>query len=216
VGVGLVRLNRARPGAVSPVMTGQLRNGRARALAAITTGALAALLFVACGGSGHSAGPTTTIRTTTTTAALPDVAPTGADFVNINTMTRVGDHFVGSLNGHLAAALAVARSPKGKVYPVGTVLQLIPTEAMVKRHNGYSASTGDWEFFSLDVSPAGTKIRSSGTKVKNFIGADCASCHVAAKSNFDFVCGKNHGCAPLGVTDQLIATIQKGDPRPKG
>ena len=120
-----------------------------------------------------------------------------------------------SLNGHLEEALAVARNPRDAVYPVGTVIQLIPTEAMVKRHKGYSPSTGDWEFFSLNVSPTGTEIQSSGAKVKNFLGGDCASCHVAAKSHFDFVCEKGHGCAPLGVTDELIATIQKGDPRPK-
>jgi hypothetical protein len=198
-------------------MTGRSRNGGARLLVVITTGALAALLFVACGGSSgsQSADRTTTSPPTTTTTPLPDVAPSAADFVNINTMKRVGDHFVGSLNGHLDAALAVARKPEGGVYPVGTVLQLIPTEAMVKRHKGYSPSTGDWQFFSLDVSPAGTKISSSGAKVKNFLGGDCASCHVAARKHFDFVCGKGHGCAPLGVTDALIATIQKGDPRPK-
>ena len=199
-------------------MTGRIRNGRARVLAVVTTTALAAVLFVACGGSGtsRSADRTSTSRATTTTAPPRDVAPTPADFVNINTMTRVGDHFVGSLNGHLDAALAVARKPQGGVYPVGTVIQLIPTEAMVKRHKGYSAATGDWEFFSLNVSPSGTKIQSSGTKVKNFFGSDCASCHVAAKSNFDFVCEKGHGCAPLGITDAFIANIQKGDPRPKG
>jgi hypothetical protein len=199
-------------------MTGQIQNGRARVLVVVTTGALAALLFVACGGSGasHSADRTTTSPTTTTIASLRDVAPTASDFVNIHRMKRVGDHFIGSLNGHLDAALGVARKPKDAVYPVGTVIQLIPTEAMVKRHRGYSPSTGDWEFFSLDVSPTGTKIQSSGVKVKNFLGGDCASCHVAAKSHFDFVCEKGHGCAPLGVTDALIATIQKGDPRPKG
>jgi hypothetical protein len=199
-------------------MIGWNRNGRARLLVVVTTGALAALLFVACGGSSSSgsADRTTTSPPTTTSAPLPDVAPTAADFVNINTMKRVGDYFIGSLNGHLDAALAVSRKPEGGVYPVGTVIQLIPTEAMVKRHKGYSPATGDWQFFSLDVSPAGTKIQSSGAKVKNFLGGDCASCHVAAKSKFDFVCEKGHGCAPLGVTDALIATIQNGDPRPKG
>jgi hypothetical protein len=202
-----------------PGMTPLFRNVRARALVAVSTGALAVLLFAACGGSSSSgsADRTTTTRApaTTTTAPLPDVAPTAADFVNINLMKRVGDHFLGSLNGNLDAALAVARKPKGAVYPVGTVIQLIPTEAMVKRHRGFSPSTGDWEFFSLDVSPAGTEIKSAGAKVKNFLGADCASCHVAAKKNFDFVCEKSHGCAPLGVPDSLIATIQKSDPRPK-
>jgi hypothetical protein len=197
-------------------MTGQSRNGRSRALVVATTGALAALLFVACGGSGGSASNTTSSTGATTTTAPPrDVVPTAADFVNINRMTRVGDHFISSLNGHLDEALAVARNPKDAVYPVGTVIQLIPTEAMVKRHRGYSPSTGDWEFFSLSVSPTGTEILSSGAKVKNFLGADCASCHAAAKLHFDFVCEKDHGCAPLSITDELIATIQKGDPRAK-
>ena len=100
--------------------------------------------------------------TAATARRLPDVAPVAADFVNINTMARVGDHFVGSLNGHLAASLAVARSAKGGVYPVGTVIQLLPTEAMVKRHKGYSPSTDDWEFFSLAVSPKGTEIAELG------------------------------------------------------
>jgi len=200
-------------------MTGQMRKGRSRALVVGTTGALAALLFVACGGSGGTGGSasdtTSSTGAPTTTVPPRDVVPTAADFVNINRMTRVGDHFIGSLNGHLDEALAVARHPKDAVYPVGTVLQLIPTEAMVKRHRGYSPSTGDWQFFSLNVSPTGTQILSSGAKVKNFLGGDCASCHLAARSHFDFVCEKGHGCAPLGVTDQLIATIQKGDPRPK-
>jgi hypothetical protein len=198
-------------------MTGQRRNGHPRALVVVSTAALAVLLFVACGGAGNSAGHTTTTSaaTTTSTAPPPDVTPTAADFVNINRMKRVGDHFIGSLNGNFDAALAVARKPRDAVYPVGTVLQLIPTEAMVKRHKGYSPSTGDWEFFSLGVSASGTKIQSSGAKVKNFLGGDCASCHVAAKSHFDFVCEKAHGCAPLGVTDELIATIQQADPRPQ-
>ena len=85
-----------------------------------------------------------------------------ADFVNINTMTRVGDHFVGSLNGHLAAALAVARSAKGGVYPVGTVLQLVPTEAMVKRHKGYSPATARLGVLLARSLAEGTMIASSG------------------------------------------------------
>ena len=155
-------------------MIHRLRAGAAGPFVAVSTALLAAVIFVACGGgSGHTAAPplpstsssspaSPTTGPVTTTSPLPDVAPTAASFVNINTMTRVGDHFVGSLNGHLAAALAVARSKTGGVYPVGTVIQLIPTEAMVKRHAGYSPSTGDWEFFSLAVSTQGTQIKSSG------------------------------------------------------
>jgi hypothetical protein len=185
---------------------------------AAATAVLAAALFVACGASSHYAAtpPSSTAPTASaTTPALRDLTPTAADFVNINTMARVGDHFIRSLNGHLAEAEAVARSAKGGVYPVGTVLQLLPTEAMVKRHKGYSSSTDDWEFFRLNLSPTGTVIAQSGTRVKNFLGSDCASCHAAAASKFDFVCGTNHGCAPLPLTAAQIAMIQARDPRPK-
>ena len=154
--------------------------------------------------------------TSTTGAALPDLNPTAADFVNLNSMTRVGDHFVASLNGHLAAALAVAHSATGGTYPVGTVIQLVPTEAMIKRHKGYSPSTGDWEFFSLSVSHQGTRIlHAGGASVLNAFGGSCAGCHGAAKPQFDFVCGHDHGCAPLPLTAKLIAQIQSHDPRPR-
>jgi hypothetical protein len=193
----------------------------AHAGVAASTCVLAAVLFVACGSASHPAAApapaaTSTTVAPTTTTTLPDVAPTPADFVNINTMTRVGDHFVGSLNGHLAAALTVAHSAAGGVYPVGTIIQLVPTEAMVKRHKGYSAATHDWEMFSLKVSAQGTTIADAGTtKVVNQFGLDCASCHAAAAGRFDFVCGKTHGCAPLPLTDAIIAAVQRADPRPK-
>jgi hypothetical protein len=193
-----------------------MRPTRAYGWVVLTTAALAATLFVACGGSSRpvSAPGSTSPRAPSTTPTFRDVAPTAADFVNLNSMTRVGDHFVGSLNGHLDAVLAVAHSKYGGVYPVGTIIQLIPTEAMVKRRAGYSPSTADWEFFSLQVSPRGTKILHAGAVVKNFFGGDCASCHRAAQQH-DFVCGKNHGCAPLPVSDAFIASIQSRDPRPK-
>ena len=197
------------------------RGARAHSWVVVSTVVVAGLLFVACGGGSSSRArspvtspPTGPPLTTFEPVPLPDVAPTPASFVKLARMTRVGEHYVASLNGHLDAALAVARSKTGAVYPVGTVIQLIPTEAMVKRHRGYSPSTGDWEFFSLAVSAQGTKIKSSGAKVKNFLGGDCSDCHRLAKPQFDFVCGKDHGCAPLGVTDAFIARIQRADPRP--
>ena len=137
-------------------------------------------------------------------------------FENVNLMTRVGDHFVDNVRGHLAQALAVARSPKGGRYPVGTILQLVPQEAMVKRAPGFSPSTNDWEFFSLDVSAKGTRIPSrGGAKVLNRFGGSCASCHAAAASRFDFVCGTDHGCAPLPIGPDVFAALQKSDPRPR-
>ena len=130
-------------------------------------------------------------------------------------MTRVGDHFVGNERGHLAAALAVARSAQGGVYPVGTIIQLLPQEAMVKRRKGFNPATHDWEFFLLQTSPQGTTIVNRGTSgVVNRFGGSCASCHLTAAGQFDMVCEHNHGCAPLPVGDDVIAAIQRADPRP--
>jgi len=175
-----------------------------------STAFVAVLLFVACGASAHSS----TAKPTTSTVP-EDVVVQPTSFHNINTLTRIGDHFVGNLLGHLDKTLAVARAGTGR-YPVGTIIQLVPVEAMVKRHAGYDAATHDWEFFSLDASAQGTKILTQGTtNVVNRFGGNCASCHEAAQQQFDLVCGKNHGCARLPIGDSIIAALQKADPRPK-
>jgi hypothetical protein len=172
---------------------------------------LAAVLFLACG--GNDARPARESRTSTT-AAVVDVAPTAADFPNINTLTPVRSFFVGNLLGDLDETLAVAKAGEGR-YPVGSLIQLVPFEAMVKRAPGFDPSTNDWEFFSLDVSDSGTKIAARGSeKVVNRFGGNCASCHQAARAEFDFVCEKDHGCAPLPIGDDLIKALQKADPRP--
>ena len=100
-----------------------------------------------------------------------------------------------------------------KEYPVGTILQLVPFEAMVKHPREKFPNTNGWEFLALDVSEAGTKIRDRGDKVVNLSqGVTCLSCHQPA-ARFDFVCEKGHGCAPIPFDDQKIAEIQKADLR---
>ena len=100
-------------------------------------------------------------------------------------------------------------------YPTGTVLQLIPTEAMVKHERAAFPQTDGWEFFALQVSADGTKIQDRGDKVLNTsLKKPCLSCHAPA-AKFDFVCEKGHGCAAIPVTDQQIAAIQSADPRCK-
>jgi hypothetical protein len=100
-------------------------------------------------------------------------------------------------------------------YPTGTILQLIPTEAMVKHDRGAFPNTHGWEFFALKVSPDGTTILDRGDKVLNAsLKKPCLDCHSPA-AKFDFVCEKGHGCAPIPVTDQQIAAIQAADPRCK-
>jgi hypothetical protein len=102
-----------------------------------------------------------------------------------------------------------------KEYPTGTILQLIPTEAMVKHDRATFPNTNGWEFFALQVSAAGTTIQDRGDKVINAsLKKPCLGCHSPA-AKFNFVCEKGHGCAPIPVTDQQIAAIQAADPRCK-
>ncbi len=99
-----------------------------------------------------------------------------------------------------------------KEYPVGTFLQLLPDEAMVKHPRQKFPETNGWEFFHLDLSAQSTKIRTRGDNVVNFQGVKCFSCHQPAVK-YDFVCEKGHGCAPVPLDDQKIAELQAADPR---
>jgi hypothetical protein len=116
----------------------------------------------------------------------------------------------------LKEAIRIFRdSVPDKEYPAGTILQLIPTEAMVKHDRATFPNTNGWEFFALQVSAAGTTIQDRGEKVLNTsLKKPCLGCHSPA-AKFDLVCEKGHGCAPIPVTDQQIATIQAADPRCK-
>jgi hypothetical protein len=177
---------------------------------------VAAALFVACGGGSSKPVSRPAPTATSTPAPVEDAVLTAADFRNVNTMTHVGDHFIANVRGHLAEAVAVARSKTGGTYPVGTIIQLVPTEAMVKRRAGFSPATRDWEFFSLDVSAKGTRILSrGGDKVLNRFGGSCATCHAAAKPEFDGVCSTDHGCEPLPIGPAVFTALQKADPRPR-
>jgi hypothetical protein len=132
----------------------------------------------------------------------------------IRKMTAVRHFYVDNLRGQLDATLAAANAPGGAVYPPGSVIQLVPGEAMVKRDKGFNAVTRDWEFFELDVSKEGTQIRKRGfADVVNRFGGNCFGCHVAARPEFDLVCESDHGCAPIPVTRAMIGALQRTDPR---
>jgi hypothetical protein len=110
--------------------------------------------------------------------------------------------------------VAIASAEDGGVYPVGSVVQLVPTEVMVKREAGFNAVTKDWEYFELDVSPTGTKILTRGAdEVKNRFGNSCQDCHVKAAPQFDLICKTDHGCDPIPINDVMIRALQKTDPR---
>jgi hypothetical protein len=132
----------------------------------------------------------------------------------IRNMTPVRQFYVDNLRGNLDATLAAANSPTGAVYPPGSVIQLIPGEAMVKHDKGFNAATHDWEFFELDVSKDGTQIRKRGTAdVVNRFGGNCFDCHAPAAAQWDLVCETGHGCAPLAFTRAMTGALQRTDPR---
>jgi hypothetical protein len=147
-------------------------------------------------------------------AAVEDLDMKEADFECLLDWTAVRKFRITNKLGHTDETLAVANSADGGVYPVGTVIQLIPTEAMVKRRAGFSADTKDWEFFFLEVTGKTTTIKARGTKdVVNGFGGNCLNCHAKAEPKWDFICEDTHGCDPIPVTPQQIKEIQDGDPR---
>jgi hypothetical protein len=144
------------------------------------------------------------------------ISVTDDTFKCLSEMTPVRGFFVGNLLGNLSATLQVANSPTGGKYPPGSIIQLVPTEVMVKHREGFNPVTNDWEFFELTVSDAGSKIKVRGvTEVVNRFGGNCFGCHVRAKPEWDLVCEKDHGCEPLPIKTEQIVAIQKADPRCK-
>ena len=150
-----------------------------------------------------------------TTHAEAPADPINADsFGCIRDMPPVRGFFVDNLKGDLEATLAVANNADGGVYPPGSVVQLIPTEVMVKRDPGFSPATKDWEFIELDVSAEGASIRARGfADVNNKFGLNCFACHVKAEPQRDMICEQGHGCDPIPLTAAMSRALQKTDPR---
>lgn len=150
----------------------------------------------------------------TATALAPMVKIDDSTFRCIRKMTPVRQFYVDNLLGNTAGTLAAANAPNGAIYPVGSVVQLVPTEVMVKREAGFSPATGDWEFFELEVSDKGTKIGKRGfAEVNNRFGKNCFACHVPAREPWDFVCETNHGCEPIPIDHKMTGALQRSDPR---
>lgn len=169
----------------------------------ITTRLLSLLLFLPLFGAIHSHADD---------AAALDVSE--ASFDCIREMTPVRGFYVANLGGDLDATLAAANAPEGAAYPPGSVVQLVPGEAMVKHSPGTSPATRDWEFFELDTSSEGTSIRKRGyADVVNRFGGNCLACHAQAKPEWDMICEQGHGCDPIPLTRDMIVLLQKTDPR---
>jgi hypothetical protein len=139
---------------------------------------------------------------------------TDKDFGCIRDMQQVGVMYIGNLFGNIDATEAVANSEEGGVYPPGSVVQIVPGEAMVKREQGFDPATNDWEFFILNTSAEGTQIATrGGAEVKNRFGQDCLSCHAQAEPKWDMICGADHGCTPIPISRDMIVALQKTDQR---
>lgn len=159
-------------------------------------------------------GEPTTTDATTTTGSAEDLDMRPEDFTCILEWDKVRKFRITNLLGHLEEALAVAEDPAGGVYPVGTVIQLIPNEAMVKRAPGFAPDNSDWEFFALETATDGTTIMARGTTaVVNGFGGNCFDCHAKAEPQWDRLCEEGHGCDPLPFTPEQIEEVQQGDPR---
>src|ERR1700679_1711160 len=151
------------------------------------------------------------------TLSADDLVITAKSFGCVLDLPKVRNTRIQNLDPEkLAEAIRIFRdSVPDKEYPTGTILQLIPIEAMVKHDRAAFPNTNGWEFFALKVSADGTTIVDRGDKVLNTsLKKPCLDCHSPA-AKFDFVCEKKHGCAPIPVTDQLIASMQAGDQRCK-
>jgi hypothetical protein len=134
----------------------------------------------------------------------------------ITEMSRVRHFYVDNLLGNVDATLAVANGTAGGAYPPGSVIQLVPNEAMVKGDKGSNPATNDWEFFFLDVSKDGTKIRTRGfADLVDPLGGTCFGCHSNANAKWDLVCEADHGCVAIPVTRPMAGDLQRTDPRCK-
>lgn len=136
------------------------------------------------------------------------------DFECIKNWTKKRRFYITNTLGNLDQTLAVADSPDGGRYPAGTLIQLVPSEAMFKHRDGWAPETNNWEFFSLRPSEDGTEILDRGTTdVENQFGGNCLECHSKAEPKWDFVCEQDHGCDPLPLNARTIESIQDDDPR---
>ena len=139
---------------------------------------------------------------------------TESDFDCVLDMQPVRGFYVDNLlEGKLADTVAVAEAGQG-VYPPGSVVQLVPGEAMIKHPSGFSPATKDWEFFELNVSKEGTEIGKRGfVDVINRFGGNCFACHAQAKPEYDMICETGHGCEPIPLTPTITKLLQNTDAR---
>lgn len=181
-------------------------------LAAFAATAVAGLMFAA---SAFAVGSDGAPEAKPEGEKAPAVKVDDQSFKCMLDMTAVGNFYVDNLSGDLEETIKVAKAGHGE-YPQGTVIQLVPNEAMIKQQKGFSPVTKDWEFFYIDVDKDGSKIFRRGfTEVNNRFELNCFACHVKARAEFDLTCRTDQGCDPIPITRAMFGALQRTDPRCK-
>jgi hypothetical protein len=98
----------------------------------------------------------------------------------------------------------------GKGYPVGTILQLFPFEAMAKRGGKFNKAGHGWEYFTLKPNADGTTeiLKRGAAEVTGLTRSSCQECHERLAADRDAVCEFTVGPEGLGLTDDLIHALQ--------
>ena len=145
--------------------------------------------------------------------ALPSTfEATAEDFGCLKAWTPVRGFYLTNLLGLEAEAVAIAEAGFVEPLPPGTVIQLVPLEAMVKGLPGSRPETDDWEFFLLSYTAAGTVIEQrGGVEVENAAGS-CAGCHFGAADR-DLVCEQTGLCSAAAVPRVIVDRLVENDPR---
>lgn len=141
-----------------------------------------------------------------------DWRPTAQDFGCLTDWTAVRGFYLTNLFGALDQAVAAAEAGFIDPVPPGTVIQLVPLEAMVKLAPGANPDTADWEFLLLDTGRGETTITArGGAEVTNGAGS-CLGCHVGAADR-DMVCEQTGLCNAAELSRVLIDALVTSDRR---
>ncbi len=143
----------------------------------------------------------------------PDAPALSSDFGCVADYRRVGGLYLKNVLGLTEQAVAVAESDGDWHFPVGTIIQGQPNEAMLKRGPGFSPETGDWEYITLDNDGTRTVITARGTTDVQGVGQTCAACHAPAGDQWDYICQDDHGCEPIPASPVLFETLRSSDAR---
>ncbi len=152
----------------------------------------------------------------------PDVDPypplpgtwsaTEADFDCLTEWRGVRGFYLTNTLGREELAVQVAEAGFVDDLPPGTIIQLVPQEAMAKLLPGTNPETGDWEFFKLTTDATGTTIvERGGAEVSNPAGS-CLGCHAGAADR-DLICEDTGLCANAAVPREIVDALVAGDPR---